>query len=456
MSTNIFGNAPNQVPTNADLGGMAYQDPRFVVIAGGNVNPTNFGTSNAQILAGSITGLIDLAATYGNVLNASIGNLVATNFSAANINMTGATVTSGTVQITNATDSVGPNSGALRVTGGVGITANLHVGGNLFVTGNTFTLSTEDLRVQDSIIELHTFANLAPLTTNDGRDIGVKMHYYDTQDSHAFLGRSNNTGYLEWYDRGIEGFGNVFQGNTYGTFKAGGALLVNTTPSTSTTTGTLVVTGGVGVGDGLYVNGSSWFQNVSSSNIMLTGGSITGVTGAFTTLVATDFSSANIYQTGTGQSIQTANAQIGTEWGDTSRANLLVANVRTLHATAGNITTLSAPNFSSANIYQTGTQSIQTGNAAILGGNVGMDYNKTVTPIGNLYTIIGHAVNFSSGNISVNGNITVGPSGPGSVAPYGNLIITGNAYINNGAQDFTSNSIATRGYVDTVGIIFGV
>ena len=408
MSTNIFGNAPNQVPTNADLGGMAYQDPRFVVVAGGNVNPTNFGTSNAQILAGNInptnfgtsnaqilagniTGIHNLAATAGNITT-----LVADNFSAANINMTGTTITSGTVQITNATDSVGPTSGAFRITGGAGILGNLHVGGNLFVTGNTFTLSTEDLRVQDSIIELHTFANLVPLTANDGRDIGVKMHYYDTQDSHAFLGRSNNTGYLEWYDRGIEGFGNVFQGNTYGTFKAGGAFLVNNTSSTSTTTGALVVTGGVGVGAGMYVAGTSWFENASFSNISLVGGSAT-------TLVAT--------------------------------------------------------NFSSANIYQTGTQSIQTSNVAILGGNIGMDYNKTVTPIGNLYTTIAHAVNLSSGNVAVNGNIVVGPSGAsgtGSLPPYGNLIITGNAYINNGAQNMSANSIPTRGYVDAIGIIFGV
>lgn len=357
MSTNIFGNAPNQVPTNADLGGMAYQDPRFVVVAGGNVNPTNFGTSNAQVLAGNITGIHHLAATAGNITT-----LVAGNFSAANINMAGTTTTSGTVNITNATDSTSPSSGALVVTGGVGIVANLHVGGNLFVTGNTFTLSTEDLRVQDSIIELHTFANLSPHITNDGRDIGIKMHYYDTQDSHAFLGRSNNTGYLEWYDRGIEGFGNVFQGNTYGIFKAGGALLVNSTPSTSTTTGVLVVTGGVGVGAGMYVNGTSWFQNASFSNLSLVGGSAT-------TLVATDFSSSNIYTTSA------------------------------------------------------------------------------------------HAVNLSSGNVAVNGNIVVGPSGAsgtGSLAPYGNLIITGNAYIENGAQNMSANSIPTRGYVDMIGIIFGV
>lgn len=35
--TTLIGNAPNQIPTNADLGGMAYQDPDYVQIGGGNV-----------------------------------------------------------------------------------------------------------------------------------------------------------------------------------------------------------------------------------------------------------------------------------------------------------------------------------------------------------------------------------------------------------------------------------
>ena len=111
----------------------------------------------------------------------------------------------------------------------IGTITDFTVTGNLTVQGNTYFTASNNLTINNSIIELHTFANLAPLTSNDGRDIGLKMHYYDTQDSHAFLGRANDTGYLEWYNRGIEGSGNVFQGNAYGTIKTGELVLSNIT-----------------------------------------------------------------------------------------------------------------------------------------------------------------------------------------------------------------------------------
>ena len=140
---------------------------------------------------------------------------------------------------------------------GNAIMANLTVG-NLVVQGNTTTIGTTDLTIQDSIIHLHTFANLAPLTVDDGRDVGIAMHYYKSGDGTAFLGWANDSGYLEYYAAGNE-VGNVFTGTAYGTVKAGELLAVNTTPSTSTTTGALVISGGAGIAGNLFA--SSIYSN---------------------------------------------------------------------------------------------------------------------------------------------------------------------------------------------------
>jgi len=187
------------------------------------------------------------------------------------------------VTINDLTDSIDSNTGALRVLGGVGIGANLHVQGdvviesNLYVRGPTTTLGSRDLTVNDSIINLHTFANLAPLTVNDGRDIGLVFHYFEGVDSHAFLGRANHTGWLEWYDTGLEDSGNTFIGETYGTIKSGELELANANASTSTTTGTLRVGGGAGIQGNIFAGA---IQDTPIGNGIAS-------TGTFTNLTAT-------------------------------------------------------------------------------------------------------------------------------------------------------------------------
>ena len=102
---------------------------------------------------------------------------------------------------------------SLRVTGNTTIT------GNLVIQGNTITIGSENYTVTDSIIDLHTFSNLAPLTGDDGRDIGIKFHYYKSGDNHAFLGWANDSGSLEYYSTGDDVNG-VFTGTAYGNIKA--------------------------------------------------------------------------------------------------------------------------------------------------------------------------------------------------------------------------------------------
>jgi hypothetical protein len=164
------------------------------------------------------------------------------------------------VTSTNASTS-SVTSNALYVAGGVGIGSSLYVTGpavfqnNVTFSGtSTFVLSTNTVYT-DNIIELH-YPNTPGNTwaVNDLKDIGLRFHYYDTQDRNAFLGRDNATGYLEWIDRGVEDSTSTVSG-TFGTFKTGSIILANNTVSNSTSTGALVVAGGIGVGGALYVGG---------------------------------------------------------------------------------------------------------------------------------------------------------------------------------------------------------
>jgi hypothetical protein len=80
------------------------------------------------------------------------------------------TVTNGEWRFTTPTNTV--------VLGTESTVGNLTVTGNLNLQGSSSTFDSNNLSVQDSIIELHTLANLAALTGDDGRDIGLKFHYY--------------------------------------------------------------------------------------------------------------------------------------------------------------------------------------------------------------------------------------------------------------------------------------
>ena len=175
-----------------------------------------------------------------------------------NVNINGTTRMASNVVAYSGVESTSISTGALTVVGGTGISGNLNVGGSFNVTGSTVitgnltvlgastTLGTSDLAVIDSVINLHTLANLAPWTVNDGKDIGLKFHYYDYQDEHAFLGLTQDL-YLEWYDSGREDVGNVFTGNTYGRIKAGEFWAANVTNSTNAFTGAIRTDGGLGV-----------------------------------------------------------------------------------------------------------------------------------------------------------------------------------------------------------------
>lgn len=221
------------------------------------------------------------------------------------------------------------------------ITSNgtVNVIGNLVISGNLVTQNSSDLIILDSIINLHTTGGLTPLTVDDGKDIGIKFHYYKTQDNHAFLGWANDTGYLEYYAAGTE-VANVFNGSAYGTIKTGEFFSVNTTAATSTTSGAIVTYGGIGASGDIH-SANMVTGNITANTLNLT--TATAGTATITNLQTTNVSTGNAQITGGNISVNYLRAS------NFSSPNVLIGGGR-----VEGLAALQANNFSTGNAVVTG------------------------------------------------------------------------------------------------------
>ena len=149
--------------------------------------------------------------------------------------------------------------GGATFTGAVTVSNDLTVTGNLTLSGNTVIVGANNLVVQDAIISLHTPANLAQLTSNDGKNIGLAFHYYDTEDKHALLYRDNTTGRLQFHNDGGDPQTNTNPtGNNLGTIQANNFWAGNDT--VYATTNSTVYTG--------TANNTSFVGSVSAANVV--------------------------------------------------------------------------------------------------------------------------------------------------------------------------------------------
>jgi hypothetical protein len=210
---------------------------------------------------------------------------------------------------------------------------NLTVVGNLTVQGNTLTIGSNNLTVVDSIIDLHTFANLDPLISDDGRDIGLRFHYYKGADTHAFLGWENNVETLVYLQNSNETNSNIT--GTFGNVHFGSLLLSNTAAASSTTTGALQVRGGVGIEGSLFILNTGdvsanigAYQTYANANVVAIQANI----GAYQTYANTAI--ASLY---TNANANTA-AYLSTYTGNIQAGNLLITgNIRAASNVFANI-----------------------------------------------------------------------------------------------------------------------
>ena len=189
---------------------------------------------------------------------------------------------------------------ALYIEGGTSVKKDLSVYGNTLINGNLTVMGTQttvdsqNTYIIDPVIDIGTGINNSPLSTNDGYDRGLLLHYNtgftSATDNHAFLGRDASTGFLTYktniYPGGYETFApNFTNTGSFGTAQFGGLRLLGGTTSVSTNTGDLQVLGGMGVLGNSFLAGRITLSNTGANTtqtlnhaLMLTAGGI-GVAG---------------------------------------------------------------------------------------------------------------------------------------------------------------------------------
>ena len=152
-------------------------------------------------------------------------------------------------------------------------TGQVQIKGDLIVDGTTTTVNSTTITVDDPILTLG--GDTVP-TVDDGKDRGIEFNYYDTQARVGFFGWDENYSNSNmWSGTGGYRFlynatntNEVFAG-TDAALIAGNLRLTTNTGSTSTTTGTLVVTGGTGISENLYVGGTYNLTGAATLNSTL-------------------------------------------------------------------------------------------------------------------------------------------------------------------------------------------
>ena len=534
--------------TISDTGSNLTWNGSNLLTVTGNISAGNLAgnvTTAAQPLITSLGSLTSLTVTgnasTGNISvtgNANVGTLVATNIVGSittnaqpNITSVGNLIAlnTGLTNITASTDSTSTTSGALVVAGGVGIGGNLHVGaanrahvitgnvtitGNITVTGNQNIIGSNNISYTDNILELHNQANSAPWTTDDGKDVGIRVHYYKGSDKHAFFGWSNDEQVLEYIFDGSES-GGVFSGS-FGTIKGNifystattgtAPFIVKSTTQVAnlnaafagtvtgnaqaniTSVGTLTsltVTGNANVGNigatrGVFTNISGTLETAAQTNITSVGtlnsvtvsGNITGQSNLAITsnVTAGNINSVSGILTVTGNTtlgnVTTGNTITYGQFGTPIKLRILSDNSLSFDGSSGQLfsitDTLTGDIFSVNDI--TGLPSIRVdSNATVylaeISGNVG---------IGNI--VPAHKLSVT-GTMNVSGNANVGNLGTaglitatgnvsgGNLTTVGNLSVTGNANVGNiGATNanitaITATGNANVGNLGTVGNI---
>jgi len=251
------------------VGGTALIGGQTVIQS--TLNSVTTNTGQALLVSGGVGVIGNVVA--GQLISSS--NAQATTAGVGSLQVAGGGYFGNNLVVMGTAASTGTTvSNALYVAGGAGIQGSLLVGGpatfSSAVTFNgpaTYVYSTNTYYT-DNLLEIHVPPGGVGSTwaSDDGKDIGIRIHYYNGGDQNAALILADNSKNLEWYATGSENAAGDFVGGTYGTFKTGAVKLVgNATNNQNTNTGDLQVLGGVGINSTVFVGGTG--GTASSSTV---------------------------------------------------------------------------------------------------------------------------------------------------------------------------------------------
>jgi hypothetical protein len=132
------------------------------------------------------------------------------------------TIKTATVQHSNGTEAITIDAG-----GNVGVSTNLTVTGDLIINGNTTQVSTTQLTVEDTLVELG-FVNGAAPTGDFNKDLGLLLNYFSGTAKKAAVYWDESDAKLVFASEVTESSGELsVVGTSYATILAGGLEINN-------------------------------------------------------------------------------------------------------------------------------------------------------------------------------------------------------------------------------------
>ena len=362
------------------------------------------------------------------------GSLHATDSVTATNTVTTTHLQASTVRVTGANTTTNTLTGAVVVTGGVGIGGSIYIGGSnnivsspagdKWIFSSTLTTATSRLTVFDNGIYIGTNARWS--SPNWIAEDSYRPHFLYSQNEisgrHEFRTSAPSPGNITW----ITG---LTVGDTL--VRSNLTLLVTTvTNATSTNTGALQVTGGVGIGGNLWVGG-----DIVANKLTIQYTTVTTVS-VQTDDVYTTFNSTPSTSTSTGAMVVAGGigVNLGIFVGGTVTAtsvvvtNLTATNLLAVSFTATDITATSLTSTNATFVSFTATT------ASIV------SFTATIATITNFIATTASIESFTSTNAIIT-NLTV-------VGPFNTFVTTVNALPSAsvagvGARAFVTNATTT-------------